>query len=105
MSQLEKLNTLLTGFNKKNTILLMIDEFSSLYKNINPKELKIIMQSWKSFHEKNIFKSALIGQDYMPEFIETYANEFGIMKTIELTYLTRNDAMKLIEEPIQFPDE
>jgi hypothetical protein len=89
-----------TGWENKSFVLL-IDEFTYIYTAIQKKFLsEQFMKTWKSFVEKSFFNSILIGQDIMPKFKMAYQNEFGIAEDKRLSYLSKVDAVKLIEEPI-----
>ncbi len=88
------------GWENKNLVLL-IDEFTYIYTAIQKDLLSDqFMKTWKSFVEKSFFTSILIGQDIMPKFKMAYQNEFGIAEDKRLSYLSKEDAIKLIEEPI-----
>lgn len=88
------------GWENKNLVLL-IDEFTYIYTAIQKGFLSDqFMKTWKSFVEKSFFTSILIGQDIMPKFKMAYQNEFGIAEDKRLSYLSKEDAIKLIEEPI-----
>jgi hypothetical protein len=88
------------GWENKNLVLL-IDEFTYIYTAIQKDFLSDqFMKTWKSFVEKSFFTSILIGQDIMPKFKMAYQNEFGIAEDKRLSYLSKEDAIKLIEEPI-----
>lgn len=87
--------------NKK--LVVMIDEFTYLYTAI--KEGKVsdaIMKQWKAItqNEDATFSSVLVGQDVFPLFKSEFPNEFGITQDERLTYLSKRDALKLIEEPV-----
>lgn len=87
--------------NKK--IVVMIDEFTYLYTAI--KEGKVsdaIMKQWKAItqNEDATFSSVLVGQDVFPLFKSEFPNEFGVTQDERLTYLSKRDALKLIEEPV-----
>lgn len=89
-----------SGWENKKLVLL-IDEFTYIYTAIQKNFLSDqFMKTWKSFVEKGFFTSILIGQDIMPKFKMAYQNEFGIAEDKRLSYLSREDAIKLIEEPI-----
>lgn len=89
-----------SGWENKNLVLL-IDEFTYIYTAIQKDFLSDqFMKTWKSFVEKSFFTSILIGQDIMPKFKMAYQNEFGIAEDKRLSYLSKEDAIKLIEEPI-----
>jgi hypothetical protein len=81
----------------------MIDEFTYLYTAI--KEGKVsdaIMKQWKAItqNEDATFSSVLVGQDVFPLFKSEFPNEFGVTQDERLTYLSKRDALKLIEEPV-----
>jgi tetratricopeptide (TPR) repeat protein len=84
-------------------LVVMIDEFTYLYTAI--KEGKVsdaIMKQWKAItqNEDATFSSVLVGQDVFPLFKSDFPNEFGITQDERLTYLSKRDALKLIEEPV-----
>jgi len=58
------------------------------------------MKTWKAFIEKGYYATVLVGQDVMPKFKKQFANEFGVTEDKRLTYLSENDARRLILEPI-----
>ncbi len=84
-------------------LVVMIDEFTYLYTAI--KEGKVsdaIMKQWKAItqNEDANFSSVLVGQDVFPLFKSEFPNEFGITQDERLTYLSKRDALKLIDEPV-----
>jgi tetratricopeptide (TPR) repeat protein len=84
-------------------LVIMIDEFTYLYTAI--KEGKVsdaIMKQWKAItqNEDATFSSVLVGQDVFPLFKSEFPNEFGVTQDERLTYLSKRDALKLIEEPV-----
>lgn len=88
-------------------ILLMIDEFTHIYTYIKDSTYDIgenFMDKWKAMIEKNLFKSALIGQDFMPDFIQEYANQFQVTDPIYVSYLERRYAIELVTKPIALSD-
>jgi putative uncharacterized protein (fragment) len=90
---------------EKKELLLMIDEFTHIYtyiKNPNYDINENFMDKWKAMIEKNLFKSALIGQDFMLDFIQEYANQFQVTNPIYVSYLERKDAIDLVTKPIAF---
>ncbi len=100
MKQFRKECSVTSGWQNKKLVLL-IDEFTYIYTAIQKNFLSDqFMKTWKSFVEKSFFTSILIGQDIMPKFKMAYQNEFGIAEDKRLSYLSREDAIKLIEEPI-----
>lgn len=103
-------NECLKKFNKEISLLnewddkkliLLLDEFTYIYTAIQKEVLSDdFMKTWKSFLEKGYFTSVLVGQDIMPKFTEAYPNEFGVTESKRLSYLDKDDAIKLIEIPI-----
>lgn len=89
-------------------LLLMIDEFTALYEYMKNPDYSLgkenFMDKWKAMSEQNLFKSALIGQDNMPEFIRAYPNQFQVTELIRVSYLEKEYAVKLITEPIRSKD-
>lgn len=86
---------------KNKHLVLLIDEFTYIYTAIQKGFLSDqFMKTWKSFVEKSYFTSILIGQDIMPKFKMAYQNEFGISEDKRLSYLSKEDSIKLIEEPV-----
>jgi hypothetical protein len=88
---------------KDKKLVVMIDEFTYLYTAI--KEQKVsdaIMKQWKAItqNEESTFSSVLVGQDVFPMFKDEFPNEFGVTQDERLTYLSKDDAIRLIEEPI-----
>ena len=82
-------------------LVLFIDEFSYIYGQILAGHIpESFMKNWKALMQANYFNAVLVGQDVMERFIETFQNEFGIAQRERVTYLDREDARKLIVEPI-----
>ncbi len=82
-------------------LVLFIDEFSYIYGQICGGHIpQSFMKNWKALMQANYFNAVLVGQDVMERFIETFQNEFGIAQRERVTYLDREDAQKLIVEPI-----
>ena len=95
---------------RNRKMILMIDEFTSLYSQINEGNLpKTIMQVWKSvFENRNVNCSVvLIGQDNTPKFkSEPWAsNPFAAIEDLRISYLPEGDAEKMIVHPIRDKDK
>ncbi len=91
------------GKSQNKELLLMIDEFTHIYIYIRSPNCDIdgnFMDKWKAMIEKNLFKSALIGQDFMLDFIQEYANQFQVTDPVYVSYLKRKDAIDLVRNPI-----
>ncbi len=83
-------------------LVLFIDEFSYIYGQILSGHIsESFMKNWKALMQANYFNAVLVGQDVMERFIENFQNEFGIAQTERVTYLDKEDAEKLIDEPIR----
>jgi tetratricopeptide (TPR) repeat protein len=89
------------GWQHVQTILL-IDEFSYIYGQIvGDKIPELFMKNWKALLQENYFSVVLAGQDVMPKFKQRFPNEFGTTQDERVSYLKREDAIKLIDEPIR----
>jgi len=83
-------------------VVLLIDEFSYIYGYIlNGKIPETFMKNWKALLQDNFFNAILVGQDVMPKFKQRFPNEFGTTQDERVTYLRREDAIRLIDEPIR----
>ena len=84
-------------------LVVMIDEFTYLFTAIKTNKVSdAIMKQWKAItqNEDATFSSVLVGQDVFPMFKDEFPNEFGITQDERLTYLSKPDAIKLIEIPV-----
>lgn len=84
-------------------LVVMIDEFTYLFTAIKTDKVSdAIMKQWKAItqNEDATFSSVLVGQDVFPMFKDEFPNEFGVTQDERLTYLSKDDAIKLIEVPI-----
>lgn len=87
---------------KDAKIMLLIDEFSYIYGEIKRNQIPdTFMKSWKALLEKRYFGAILVGQDVMPQFIESFPNEFQVAESQRVSYLSTDDARKLIIDPIR----
>lgn len=88
---------------KDKKLVIMIDEFTYLFTAIKTNKVSdAIMKQWKAItqNKDSMFSSVLVGQDVFPMFKDEFPNEFGVTQDERLTYLSKNDALRLIEEPI-----
>ncbi len=81
-------------------IVIIIDEFTYIYsylrEHLYPDDFMSFFRAViQNFHLKVI----IVGQDFMPDFVNEYRNEFGSFSMKRLSYLERNDAAKLIRDP------
>ncbi len=83
-------------------VVLLMDEFQYIYDRIVAGEIpESFMQNWKALLQTNYFSAVLVGQDVMPKFKRRFPNEFGTTQDERVTYLKRDDARRLIDEPIR----
>ena len=83
-------------------IVLLIDEFSYIHGHITKGLIpESFMKNWKALLQENFFNAVLVGQDVMPKFKQHFPNEFGTTQDERVTYLKREDAVRLIDEPIR----
>jgi hypothetical protein len=93
--------------------VVVVDEFTYVHeilrrRGIDPSEhneLKDFMRQLKGLLESRLFSALLIGQDTMPRFLESYPNEFSVMSTRKLDYLTIDEAQRLADLPIRTPED
>jgi hypothetical protein len=86
--------------------VVLIDEFSYIYQWILQKKLPdTFMKNWKALLQEDFFNAVVVGQDNMPKFKERFANEFGVFQDERVSYLKRQDAVQLIDEPIRIVGE
>ncbi|UUT36395.1 hypothetical protein [Microbacterium elymi] len=89
--------------------VVVVDEFTYVYeilrrRGIDPSEhneLKDFMRQLKGLLEARLFSALLIGQDTMPRFLESYPNEFSVMTTRKLDYLTMDETQRLADLPVR----
>lgn len=87
---------------QNNRTILLIDEFSYLYGLILEKKLsKLFMKNWKAILQSNFFNAVLAGQDIMPKFKNMFPNEFGTTQDEKVSYLKKDEAILLIDQPIK----
>ena len=82
--------------------VLLIDEFQYIYGRIVAGKIsESFMKNWKALLQANYFNAVLVGQDVMPKFKLRFPNEFGTTQDERVTYLTPEDARRLIDDPIR----
>ena len=101
MSSMRSLARRLRDIPEAGRMVLLIDEFTEIYKEILKETLPAeFMKAWKSIMERRWFSAVLAGQDIMPAFKQRFPNEFGVSEDTRLTYLTSGEARQIIEEPV-----
>jgi hypothetical protein len=91
---------------------VVVDEFTYLFEILRRQhvppaqsdELRDFMRQWKGFLEAKLFSALVVGQDSMPNFLRAFPNEFSIMHTKRLDYLTTEETERLADEPIRNAD-
>ena len=89
-------------------IVLLIDEFTYIYDWIRQETMTDrIMKFWKAFMQTHNVFAIVIGQDHMMQFMsdERFTNDFGIMETMKVNYLSEEDAKRLMDEPILYEEK
>lgn len=100
------------GHEEPPRVVIMVDEFTYLYELLrrtnvaesDQNQLRDFMRQWKSLLEAKIFSALVVGQDTMPSFIETFPNEFSVMHTERLDYLSDEETQELADLPIRRTD-
>ena len=93
-------------------VIIMVDEFTYLFELLrrtnvaesDQNQLRDFMRQWKSLIETKLFSALVVGQDTMPYFIETFPNEFSVMHTERLDYLSATETEELADLPIRRQD-
>jgi hypothetical protein len=101
-----------SGYAEPPRVVIMVDEFTYLFEllrrdNVAPADqhqLRDFMRQWKSLLEAKLFSALIVGQDTMPEFVKTFPNEFSVMHTERLEYLSSDETEELADIPIRHPD-
>lgn len=89
--------------------VVVVDEFTYLQEVLRRRgadptehnELRDFMRQLKGLLEARIFSALLLGQDTMPRFLDSYPNEFSVMSTRKLDYLTAEETQSLADVPIR----
>jgi len=93
---------------KSYRIVLMIDEFTYIYDWIRQGTMTDrIMKFWKGFMQTHNVFAIIIGQDHMMQFMadQRFTNDFGIVEPMKVSYLSKDDAQRLMDEPILYINE
>lgn len=91
---------------------IVVDEFTYLFEvlrrsHVSPAEhdqLRDFMRHWKGLLEAKLFSALVVGQDTMPHFLRAFPNEFSVMHTERLDYLTPEETEHLADVPIRNDD-
>ena len=82
--------------------MILADEFTYIYESIKKGICRdTFPHFWKALLQNHNVSAIVIGQDSMVNFKKDYKNDFGCMKPMPVSYLSEEDAKKLIDEPMQ----
>ncbi len=98
-----KFTSIISNLAKPYIIIITIDEFTYIYDWIRQGKMSDrIMKFWKAFIQNNPIFAVIIGQDHMMKFVEDerFSNDFGATDLKKVSYLSKADAFKLMDEPI-----
>ena len=92
--------------------VVIADEFTYLFEvlrreHVNPAEVDMLrdfMRQWKGLIEGKVISALIVGQDTMPAFLNAFANEFSIMHTQRLDYLSADETQLLADRPTRYAD-
>jgi len=92
--------------------VIVVDEFTYLHEILRRQgiphseqnELRDFMRQLKGLLEARLFSALLLGQDTMPRFLEAFPNEFSVMTTRRLEYLTEHETQELADVPVRTHD-
>jgi TolA-binding protein len=91
---------------KNKQFVLLIDEFSYLFDQINRGKIpETFMRTWKAILQKKYFHVVLVGQDSIIKFKNKFPNEFGTTQDERVSYLEELYAKDLIDMPIRLNNE
>ena len=106
----EQFNDILRSFQRERRktvewkdvwMCVFIDEFTYIYNYIRNERLpSSFMQFWKAVLQEGFFSAFIVGQDFMPKFIQRFPNEMQVMGPRRISYLDARYAEALITEPI-----
>ena len=87
-------------------IVLLIDEFSYIFEEMIKGHIEdTFMKTWKALLQARYFSVVIAGPDAMSKFKLAYRNEFGTTEDKRVDYLPREEARKLIDEPIRIRND
>lgn len=86
---------------KEDRIILIIDEFTTLYQEILDNHITdTFIKKTKELSESGSITFVVSGHDVMPKFWERFPNELGIFKKEPVTSIDEKSARELVEEPV-----
>lgn len=100
-----------TRFGEEYPIVLMIDEFTQVYVNLKRNMIhKGFLNQLRALVTDAGFANVFVGQDFMPKFFEDPmiaqgVNGLATTSMHGIDYLEKDDAYKMMEEPIRRHDD
>ncbi len=86
---------------KNREIVLLLDDFTSLYENMLSEELQRFMRNeWKNVVDRPLFTLVLTGNTELPTFVQQYSEAFTSAELRYVGALKEDGAKELIEKPI-----
>ncbi|MCI8513819.1 MAG: ATP-binding protein [Lachnospiraceae bacterium] len=80
-------------------VVLLIDEFTHIFTWIQKKKLdEDFMKFWKAIINDYGIVGIVIGQDFMPTFVDAFPNPFGAIEQKQVTYLPESESRRMITE-------
>ena len=91
--------------------IIGIDEFTRPYLDwmqeevpyLDKSRISAFLRMLKGLLDKKLFHLIIIGQECMLQFEDEFPNEFAVTTNRRLSYLSEEETMQLIEEPIRRP--
>ncbi len=102
-------------FQDRYPIILMVDEFTQIYIHMKKRLIsEDFLNRWRAMIQENAFVNIIVGQDFMDKFTtdEEVANQnyggavngLGTLGKKRLSYLTKENAKHMIEDPVRYSD-
>jgi len=101
---LRDLREILDGREGQPQIVLLVDEFGSLWDSKNARRVEVFIKTWKALLEDMLFNAISIGHNSMMDFKDSFPVEFNRADVRNLGYLSRGASYKLMETPIPYRD-
>lgn len=88
-------------------VIMLLDEFTNIYIRLcnnrenlrGPKMDDDFMQYWKAIVNDFRLVCIVVGQDFMKDFVNAYPNPFGAIDYRQVTYLSDDEARRMIVSP------
>lgn len=97
---------------RSRPFVVIADEFTYLFEvlrrdnanSADSENLRDFMRQWKGLIEGRVISALIVGQDTMPGFLSAFPNEFSIMSTTRLDYLSEEETRSLAHVPTRYLD-